>query len=354
MKQFIAVLFIILLFPTVSYAAPDDVYLQAKPADKPWEMHIQAGIEFMNETFDAFDYSDALDESSKYQAGFIKVGSALGQYVWLEGSYRQRDLAVGSIDANIDSWQIAGQFQLVQHAVFQLAARASLWGNSTDDIDRRYNLLSGSTRTSHIYLEKPQDKQQQIDIIGGFTLTEKTRINLFMGAGKSKVTFDNIYALGSFGGCEYNMEFTNTGYLGTLAKPCYEDVVITRIYSDYDDDDVRPQQELRYDANFYQAGINGQWQNDQWRLRLGYIYSRTKRDHVDDAIEKRSGIGVNNNHIIAAEIALRIWRNLSVSLAGQYLHKQFTGEMPFIYNSITSKHFNHRYGMLSTGILLEF
>lgn len=337
-------------------AAPLDALLTANPAQQAWQGEVVAGIDFMNEHFDFLGLEDDFGAPTHYQGGHVRAGLALTDHFWVDGGLWQRSLEVGSLDATLDTWQLAGQYRLLDggNKGASIAVRAGLWGNGTDEVARRYNLLSGATQTSYLRIENPNDSQTQLDIITSLPLTTHISLGAFASIGNSKVDFDDVDATATYQGCLYNLQFGLTEFTGTLAAPCDNDVVVTRYVQPYDANDINIYRELRYSARFYQAGLSGQWQADNWRLRAGYVYMAINRGHIDDALESRGKATYTSNQSLLVEVAYRVWRNLSLSLAGQYFSNQFAGEIPMTYNSVTARHFDRQYGLLTGAAVVSF
>ncbi|MDB5726920.1 MAG: putative signal peptide protein, partial [Noviherbaspirillum sp.] len=54
------------------------------------------------------------------------------------------------------------------------------------------------------------------------------------------------------------------------------------------------------------------------------------------------------------ELAYRLTTNLSLFGRGQYMTNQFTGEIPFAYNTFTAGRFDKRYGIVTVGLAADF
>jgi hypothetical protein len=100
--------------------------------------------------------------------------------------------------------------------------------------------------------------------------------------------------------------------------------------------------------------VSGKWRSGPWQLRAGYQYQRLDRGQIDDTIEQRGGKAVKSNHIVVGEVAYRLTTNLSLFGRGQYMTNQFTGEIPFAYNTFTAGRFDKRYGIVTVGLAADF
>jgi hypothetical protein len=76
---------------------------------------------------------------------------------------------------------------------------------------------------------------------------------------------------------------------------------------------------------------------------LEYSYVRLNRD---------ADLGyVNYNHIVRAKIDYFLKSNVILSVGGEYLHRQFNGQIPFMYNKYSQTNFDHRYGWAEVGVV---
>ncbi len=60
---------------------------------------------------------------------------------------------------------------------------------------------------------------------------------------------------------------------------------------------------------------------------------------------------VNYNHVIKAKVDYFLRKNVILSVGGTYLHRQFNGVIPFMYNKYSQTTFDHRYGWAEAGII---
>jgi len=76
---------------------------------------------------------------------------------------------------------------------------------------------------------------------------------------------------------------------------------------------------------------------------LEYSYVRLNRD---------ADLGyVNYNHIVRAKIDYFLKSNVILSVGGEYFHRQFNGQIPFMYNKYSQTTFDHRYGWAEVGVV---
>ncbi len=68
-------------------------------------------------------------------------------------------------------------------------------------------------------------------------------------------------------------------------------------------------------------------------------------------LQRGSGLGyINYNHIISGSIGYFISKNIILSTSLLYLHRQFNGVVPFMYNKYSQTTFDHRYGWAGMGL----
>ena len=73
------------------------------------------------------------------------------------------------------------------------------------------------------------------------------------------------------------------------------------------------------------------------------------------AIKSQIAIDVYRvNHTLLGELAYRLAPGVRVFVRGQAMSNQMLSEMPLLYNSLTARRFNERYGILSAGVMASF
>jgi len=76
---------------------------------------------------------------------------------------------------------------------------------------------------------------------------------------------------------------------------------------------------------------------------IEYNYIRLNRDASLNYI--------NYNHILKAKVDYFLRKNIVLSIGGEYLHRQFNGVIPFMYNRYSQTTFDHRYGWAEAGVI---
>lgn len=336
-------------------AAPLDALLTANHALNAGAGEVEVGYDTLT---DSMRSSSSTSSSSvgDYKGEHVRGGVAITPRLWIDGTYWKRKIDYRSFDANIDSWQIAGQYKLLDAAgrVPALAIRFGGYGNNADALTKSANTTVAGTKFTSATVTKPRDTQLQLDIIGTWTTSEHTAVSLFGGAGASRVKFDAVSATSrTSNGCEYNIAFSQAGLEATLATPCTAKVVITR-FSQPAGETVDVYKEAQYKSNFAQLGVNGEWHSGNWRARLGYQFQAISRDDVDDIIEKRGGTSYKHNHVLVTDVSYNVYKNVVLFARGQIMTNQFNGEIPMAYNSLTADKYNQKYGFLSVGASVIF
>jgi hypothetical protein len=339
-------------------AAPLDALLTANQINLPGRGELEVSYDFVNSSVDFLNIRDKNASSSvgDYKGGHLRGGVAITPQLWIDGALWRRQVDYRSFLAQITSWQVAGQYKLLEGAGYTpaVALRLGAWGNYADSLSKSTNTTVAGTKFTSAQVTKPRDVQYQLDLIGTWPLSPQTDVSLFAGAGASSVSFDSASATSrTANGCDYNVAFSDAGSVSTLAQPCNAAIVVTR-FAQAASATVDVNKEARYTASYYQAGFMADWHNNDWRVRAGYQYRTINRSQVDDIIASRGNTPYKSNHVIISDLSYRAFKNGIIFLRGQYMKNQFNGEVPMAYNSLTADRFNKRYGILSTGVIFTF
>jgi hypothetical protein len=235
-----------------------------------------------------------------------------------------------------------------------VAVRLGAWGNYADSLTKSTPTNVQSVTLNSVNVIDPKDTQYQLDVISSWQVSDQTELSAFAGVGASRVTVGSVNGTTSQNGCNYNLAFGPTEVVGTLAQMCNASTVVDRFSVPYTAFGVDPYKETRYNATFVHGGFMTKWNQGDWQLRGGYQFQRLDRNNIDDLITRRGGTAVTSNHILIGEVMYKIVNNVSLFARGQYMSKQFTGEIPFAYNTMTARRFDQRYGILTTGVVVSF
>jgi hypothetical protein len=346
---------------SAAHAAPLDALLSANKSTVPGKVEIEAGYDVVNKTVDVFNVRNRDDDFAgtnvgDYHGGHLRGGVAVTPSLWIDGGFWQRTLDYRNDRARLNSWQVAAQYKFLDGVgmVPTMAGRVGAWGNYADSLNKTTpTTLSGVTLNS-VNVRDPRDRQFQADLIASWPVLQQGEVSAFIGGGASRVTLGSVAGTATQNGCNYNLAFGRTEVTGTLAQFCNAGVVVDRFTATNSTIGINVYDEAEYHARFMHAGLSGKWLAGNWQFRAGYDYQRLKRDSVDDIISQRGGKPVDNNHTFVGELMYRVTDNVSLFGRGQLMLKQFTGDIPFAYNTLTASRFDKKYGFVTAGVVVTF
>lgn len=346
---------------STAHAAPLDALLSANKGTQPGKVEIEAGYDVVNDTVDLFRVRDRDNDFAgtnvgDYKGAHLRVGVAVTPSLWLDGGLWQRRLEYRNDEAKINSWQIATQYKFLdgKALVPALAARVGAWGNYADRLDKTTPTTVSGTTLNSVTVKDPSDRQFQADLIASWPVLQQGEVSAFAGVGTSRVQLGSVAGTATQNGCNYNLAFGQTNVTGTLAQFCNASAVVDRFTLANSSLGINVYNEAEYRARYLHAGVSAKWLTGNWQFRAGYDYQHVKRNNVDDIISQRGGKPVENNHTLIGEIMYRVTDNVSLFGRGQVMTKQFTGEIPFAYNSLTAGRFDKKYGFVSAGVVVRF
>ena len=344
--------------PTI-HAAPLDAFLTATRPAVQGEGQIELAYDVANDTVDILGIRKSNGDTTNlgdYHGGHLRAGIAVTPKLWLDGAVWLRDIDLRGSEAKVRSWQIAGQYKLVegQGSRPAIALRLGAWGNRASRLGEAAAMQFLGARLDSVNMEEPRDRQLQLDAIATWQAFREWEVSAFGGIGTSHVDTGAISGTTTRGGCSYDLAFGPTEVIGTLAEPCSEGTVVERFSVPNSVYGVDVYREARYSSRFAHAGLSTEWSSGPWKLRVGYQFQILRRGRIDDIVRRRGGEPSTRNHILAGEVAYRIGRNVSLFLRGQYMQRQFTGEIPFAYNTFTARRFHKKYGIASAGVVFRF
>lgn len=348
-------------FLSPAVAAPMDAFLSANQSSTPGEVQIEAAYDLVNSTVDFLKIRDKDANFSgtnvgDYHGAHVRAGVAITPRLWLDGAFWERRIDYRSDLAKINTWQLAAQYKLLEGSGYQpsIAMRLGAWGNYSGELKKSSPTTVRGVTLNSVTVSNPKDIQYQLDLIGTSKILDHTELSMFVGAGASRVTLSSVNGTTTQNGCNYNLAFGPTEVVGTLAQLCNASVVIDRFAASNSTFGIDINKEAQYNATFYHGGLMLKWNKEDWQVRGGYQYQSLNRNQVDDTIKRRGGVTYQSNHILIGEIMYKILNNTAIFARGQYMTNQFTGEIPFAYNTLTASRFNKRYGILSTGLVITF
>lgn len=339
--------------------------LLAAPLDELLTMvhptrEVEVGYDLVNSTVDVFKIRDKDP---------IAAGTALGDYsgfhlaagtplfdrrAWLEGALWQRKLNIANLgagDAHIQSWSLAGQYQIARQlgALPDLALRLGVWGDSAGAITKQSPTAFNEFTVGRLEVVNPRDRQVQGDVVASWSSAGRASFNLFAGVTSSSVDFDNVRAFE--GRCAYIVSSPSAKQvlMNTDSSGCDPVLIQNRVA-------FAPRyniNSLRYHASSSHFGASSMAVEGRWRLRAGIRWEKIRRG-LDDDIAAAGGTTVSGNSILTGEIGYRVAERVGLVVRGHYFTRQLNGELPFTYNALTAEKFNHRYGLLTTALVFAF
>jgi hypothetical protein len=340
------------------HAAPLDALLTAlQPADaRTWDM--EAGLDRANKKLDVLGLrpkraDGSYGPSGDYSGAHLQLGTSLTPALRIEGALWRRSIQYVSASADVTTWQLAGQWQLLASAGGDgaLALRASGWGNQAPLLRRTTSAVVQGTTFRTAQATHPRDLQAQLDLVASWRMTAGVMASAFAGFGRSKVDFDQVSATtGEDGGCIYDVTFVDQKVIAV----CELNGSTTRVSTPADVYGIDVDKEARYTASSVQFGANVEWQPGDWRLRAGLQAVRLNRGAVDDIVQQRGGTPYRSNTVAVLDIGYRLLPESLVFVRGQIMAHQFVGEAPLMYNTLTATQHRRRYGIATLGLKHSF
>lgn len=351
-------------------AAPLDALLSTQPAhvgarDSTFELEL--GYDVANDRVDFLRLrpDGASTTSGDYYGRSLRGAWAVTPRLHVDGGLTKRRLVFKSFDADVTTWQIAAQYLLLgaEPAPYesprqpQLALRAGAWGDSAPGFDRELNFNYQNKGTAYsfksLHADKPRDTQLQFDVIGGWPVNANLHVNGIAGIGYSRVTLKSVSGTVAYGNSLCNAQLTQDYITADCANKNGSTFAIKEPSSD-NQFGVDINKEARYHALTYQAGINATWRSGDWLFRGGLLHMTHRRSDVEDAVKSRGGSPVRSNQVLVLEAGYKPTHKSLVFLRGQMMRRQFLGELPMTYNSVSAGQFDNRYGFLTLGLALAF
>ncbi|MBF0421769.1 MAG: hypothetical protein HQL73_02130 [Magnetococcales bacterium] len=360
-----------------AFSAPLDEFLSVQQETRPFHGEVETGWDGMNKTVDMFDVRKNLSTSGgssvgDYSGYHLRGGMAWEKHIWTDVSYGDHSVKTPYDNANNKFYQAAVQFKLLENEgkIPALALRLSKWGNSSGQAAKgsATPVFGTDISADSIVMKDPKDRQFQGDIIGSWAVSKTTTLSLFTGIGTSKVTVGDFFA--TLGGCTYKvtrglqpdevnggMDSTIRGDAVNAGDPNCGVTTFSVPLSSYSLPELPEGMYVSYDAKYYQVGGMIQWQNDEWRLRLGYRLQKWDRGDLDGAIATLQQVdktSYDTNQNISAEASYKLHPNIAAYARSQYMTNQFLGEVPYSYNLFSSHKFAKPYGYVSLGVAAGF
>lgn len=360
--------------PTSAVAAPFDYALTARP-EQGGVRQFEVAVDAMNDTLDVFDIRgrDPVYGGTNvgdYRGAHLRGGWKLTERWWIDAALWRRKIEYRNDSGSLTSWQLAAQYRFAGDAAASAgsppgagattawALRGSVWGNRSGTLDKGSpTTLAGYTMDS-VAIDSPRDLQWQFDVIatrGGADAS----VSGFVGIQRGKVDYSRLSGTATAGTCPYSVAFGAqttvltqtadcTGSGGTLAAG-------TQVTVDNSALGLDPRDALAYTATVLRAGVNAHKRWGAWQLRGGLAYEHHDRGNaLEDAAQGLSGTYQSGNLSAALELGYRFTPTLTGFVRGTAWQHQLMGEVPFLYNAVTARRSDRRYGIVSFGVSASF
>lgn len=368
--------------PAPAAAAPFDYALTARP-EQAGARQFEVAVDAMNDTLDVFDIRgrDPVYGGTNvgdYTGAHLRGGWKLAERWWIDAALWRRKIEYRNDSGSLTSWQLAAQYRFAGDAgdvgggssgatataagptggATAWALRGSVWGNRSGTLDKRSpTALAGYTMDS-VAIDSPRDLQWQFDVIatrGGADAS----VSGFVGIQRGKVDYSRLSGTATAGTCPYAVAFGDsttvltqtadcTGSGGTLAAG-------TQVTVDNSALGLNPRDALAYTATVLRAGVNAHKRWGAWQLRGGLAYEHHDRGNaLEDAAQSLSGTYESGNLSAALELGYRFTPTLTGFVRGTAWQHQLMGEVPFLYNAVTARRSDRRYGIVSVGVSASF
>jgi len=331
-------------------AAPLDPLLEAGPHTKAGTGFLELSSDGMSKQLDLLRLrpEGLTDDAAGVLRGFrLRAGYGVNSRLWIDGGFFRRQIFYGGLGPFFNGWQLGGQWRLRESlgrwSGPDVSLRLNAWGNESGTISvprgtleryRSFDLLDS------LAVNGASDRQIQTDLVSTWW-NGGSVWSLFAGTGVGRVSVDSITA--SVG------PFSTTWRGGRFDSDLVQSLAPTLGISD-------ALATINYQTRFVHGGAGVRVPLGNWAIRGGYQYFSIHRDGVDAFINSRStdNTPYRINHTLLGEVAYRVAPGMRVFLRGQAMSNQMLSEMPLLYNSLTARRFNERYGILSAGVMASF
>lgn len=341
-------------------AAPLDALLTARPERGAEHGTLELGADLMNQQLDVFNFHSASSDPDKatgdYRGAHVSAGMRVGEQGWLSGSLWQRAVSDATDTYHYTSWQLSGQYRVLEEAGLlpAMALRLSGWGNYADATETSKPVVVPGAKLDTVKITAPADQQLQADLVGTWQLSSASDVSVLLSAGSSQLSYGALSATTTLDGCHYNLAFTGNAVYGTLASPCSAGIYVQEIYDNSGRLGIDVAREIAWRGSFVQAGVNASWQDGPWLLRAGYLFHMAQRESVDAILASRKQSSYTQNHSLAVEGSYRFSPSLRAFARGQFSSNLFFNELPVTYNTSTASRFDSKYSIVTLGLVADF
>lgn len=356
-------------------AAPLDALLTALPlqvgaagavvAGERLRLDLEVDRDIANDRVDVLNLRGRSDyagtEVGDYYGRHGRLGVRWGD--WLgEFTAWQRQLQDRTDVHHLHSWQAAVQYHFAAASDraedspgrIHWALRGSAWGDSAARLSRRsgaaLNVDGLSARFSELRIRRAEDRQLQLDLIASRAAWGWVWSG-FVGAGAGRVRNDGVSASADIAGCPYQLDFGAERLVAVPDRSCSDAPILSvpNAVLPYD-----AQAETTYRARWVQWGGSSRFRLGEWTAALGYQYQRWNRGAIDTLLASRGSAVYRDGHTLLGEVGWEPARGAQLLLRGQYMHRQWLGELPLAYNTLTATRYKHHYGLVSAAVKLAY
>lgn len=346
-------------------AAPFDQTLSARPEDEG-ARRLEIAVDAMNDTLDVFDVRgrDPVYGGTNvgdYRGAHVRGGWQLAPNWWVDAALWRRTIEYRNDSGSLTSWQLGAQYRFTGDAVdgrTAWALRGSVWGDRAGALHKNSPTSLAGYVIDTVRIGNPRDTQWQLDLIGTRGNSEAA-LSWYGGVQRGKVDYSSLRGTASAGSCPYSVAFGDTQTVLTQTAPCTGSggtvAAGTQIAVNNDALGLDPRRALAYDVTVLRAGVNGVKRWGAWRLRGGVGYERFDRDSaLEDSAQQLSGVYDDASISAMLEVAYRFNPRFTAFVRGTAWQRQLMGEVPFLYNAVTAKRSDRRYGAASVGVVVQF
>ncbi|MFA7441433.1 MAG: hypothetical protein WCZ66_10765 [Sphingomonadaceae bacterium] len=352
-------------------AAPFDFALSARP-EQGGARQLEVAVDAMNGTLDVFNVRgrDSVYGGTRvgdYTGAHLRGGWAVSERWWIDAALWRRKIKYREDSGSMVSWMLGAQYRFAGEAATApgsgagttaWAVRGSVWGNRSGTLNKGSATTLGNYTMDTVSIDSPRDLQWQLDLIGTRGGPDAS-ISWFGGIQRSKVDYSGLGGTASAGGCPYavsvganNTTLTQTADCasggGTVAAGAQVTVDNTAL-------GLHPREALAYTATVLRAGVNAHRRWGAWHVRGGLAWEHYDRGGaLEDAANSLSGAYQSDSLSAALEVGYRFTPTMTGFVRGAAWQHQLMGEVPFLYNAVTARRSDRRYGIVTVGVKARF
>lgn len=326
----------------------------------------------MNDTLDVFDVRgrDPVYGGTNvgdYSGAHVRGGLRLTDRWWIDGALWRRKIEYRNDSGSLGSWMLGVQYRFAGEGgdapaggagTTAWAVRGSVWGNRSGELVKRSPTALGGYTMDSVSIDSPRDMQWQLDLIGTHGGPDGN-VSWFGGVQRSKVDYSSLGGTATAGSCPYAVSVgPNTSTLTQTADCATSGGTIaagTQVTVNNSALGLHPREALAYTATVLRLGVNGYRRWGDWHARGGLAWEHYDRGGaLRDAAQRLSGAYQSSNLSAALEVGYRFTPTLTGFVRGSAWQRQLMGEVPFLYNGVTARRSDRRYGVVTVGVSAKF